>query len=587
MKNSEKSGKLSRLKDLFKKEYVRKLNKNSRNQKLTTKEGQTYRLLPYDEEELSTTPVEFLKRMRSLGSYYSVEYYKEQSGITIIRHWTDEAKNAVKKDILPSNFQYSKIKSNNSFMHLKKYISGSITEVSEPYFLPILVYDTNKFMRSKRIFSTLAALEGEYLFQILMHPAPKDCWHKRFFRDNLNPLKSSYQKLKRKFKNREDEVGETVAQGMEWKVDSIFPIQTQIRILGTSNEKHPLQRGFEDLKRTMSIFSHPTKLGSEISLKRLKSKKLEKLLERMKKREWYYTSLFANLKEGWRQKRPTFTTKELANFVSIPDRPSEHNIISNQVKPRTLSPALKKDMKGLKDYTIVGEDDNENPIPIFDFNKHVHISGRTGMGKSTVMENIILDKIEDDKNVIVFDPHHSLTEGVLQKMPENKLEDVIYIGPKSPLGINALSPPGFPDRLKFSELDEEEKRNIESAKQNTIEKTTTSLLNMFKESFGEQFFGPQNEEIFEFFTSALLKEKGANFVDFYHLLTNKDSAQRFAEISTEEIETFVTNTYQSLRPEQTQSTINKIGKIYRSRTLIEQLCRREPSVKIVDLFEPG
>lgn len=547
-------------------------------------------LYPFEDTEKATTrPVEFLKAIYLSKQRFSWEYHKQRNNIIQIRNWAENGLHSIKDDVILSSFPESKLKrKTGTILNIRKndHLKGAVWNLSDPYYKTISIYDTNTDNRGKRILSTLNALDSEVLVQILVNKTNKNTWYKR----NLRDLIQGYHIKKKKLEKKEnDEVAQSVLQSMNSKVKSNHPLQTQIRILGADSSKRKLNHTFNRLERAIKSYQHEKKQGIEINLVELTDKQIKKLVEKMLKRKWFYTGWWHKFKAGWRKKRTILVPKEAANFVDFPQDLHKYNLITNKVKSHPVSPSLLQDFynKKLEDATVIGEDTNEDIVPIFDFNKHIHISGRTGMGKSTLMENIILDKISDDKNVIVFDPHHSLTESVLQKMPDHKLNDVIYIGPKSPLGINALSPPGFPDRLQYSELDEEEKRNVESAKQNTIEKTTTSLLNIFKESFGEQFFGPQNEEIFEFFTSALLKEKGANFVDFYHLLTNKEAAQRFAEISTKEIETFVTNTYQSLRPDQTQSTINKVGKIYRSRTLIEQLCRRDPEVQIADLFEPG
>jgi len=577
-----------RFKNWLRKTFVIELPQKFRNYQVRTKEGLTYNFLPYDDEESNSTPVEFLKHVRTFNDYYSVEYHKNDQDNISIRHWTREDENTVLRDLLPTNFSNSKSNvAENSFIRLKKYLAGAIMDVSEPYFKPIIIYDTNEFLRSRGIFTTLSSLNGEYLFQVLMHPAPKHLWYKRFFRDNLNPFRSSYHDMKIKLSKSEDEVRESLVKAMTWKVNSNFPIQTQVRVIGTSNSKYKLKKNLEELQKKFTLFSHSTKMGCQLSLKLIRSKRLLKLLEDMVARKWHYHTHWVKLKEGWRRKRPVFTAKELANFVSIPRPPSEYNIKSNRVKPRKISPSLKEDMHdgSLEDFTIIGVDSINNRVPIFDFDRHIYISGKTGMGKSTLMENIVLDKAKKGKNIILFDPHGELAKNVIDRLPLNRLRDIIYIGQKSPIGFNALKPPGFPQDIDPTELTEMERIDLDKAKLSSYERTTNSLLNIFKESFGSQFFGPQNEEIFEFFTQGLLHEPKSNFTDFYHLLTNKKSTKHFSRSTTKQLSNFIHNTYLGLRPDQTQSTINKIGKVYRSRQLTSILSSRNPVLEIKDLLK--
>ena len=75
---------------------------------------------------------------------------------------------------------------------------------------------------------------------------------------------------------------------------------------------------------------------------------------------------------------------------------------------------------------------------------HVHLIGRTRMGKSTVMQHIILDDIEQGHGVAVLDPHGQLVEDLLELIPSKHADRVIYVDPGDPDHIllwNPLSQP--------------------------------------------------------------------------------------------------------------------------------------------------
>lgn len=72
---------------------------------------------------------------------------------------------------------------------------------------------------------------------------------------------------------------------------------------------------------------------------------------------------------------------------------------------------------------------------------HLWLVGQTGTGKSTLMESALLQDIQDDRGVILMDPHGDLIEQVLGKIPIKRKHDVILFDPADtayPVGINPL-----------------------------------------------------------------------------------------------------------------------------------------------------
>lgn len=67
--------------------------------------------------------------------------------------------------------------------------------------------------------------------------------------------------------------------------------------------------------------------------------------------------------------------------------------------------------------------------------------GKTGVGKSTIFQNMCLDDIKDGKGVCFIDPHGESIEWLLRHMPKERLEDVVYFNPSDmefPFGLNLL-----------------------------------------------------------------------------------------------------------------------------------------------------
>ncbi len=73
---------------------------------------------------------------------------------------------------------------------------------------------------------------------------------------------------------------------------------------------------------------------------------------------------------------------------------------------------------------------------------HIHIIGATGTGKSTLLQNMIIQDIEQGCGLAVVDPHGDLIERIISSVPRKRLRDVVLFDPsdaENPLGINILS----------------------------------------------------------------------------------------------------------------------------------------------------
>ncbi len=76
-----------------------------------------------------------------------------------------------------------------------------------------------------------------------------------------------------------------------------------------------------------------------------------------------------------------------------------------------------------------------------DRRRHTYLIGKTGMGKTTVLENMIISDIRAGNGVTVVDPHGDLIEKVIDFIPSYRINDVIVFNPADteyPIGFNVL-----------------------------------------------------------------------------------------------------------------------------------------------------
>ncbi len=76
-----------------------------------------------------------------------------------------------------------------------------------------------------------------------------------------------------------------------------------------------------------------------------------------------------------------------------------------------------------------------------DRTKHVYVIGKTGMGKSTLLENMAVQDIQGGEGMCFIDPHGKTADLLLEYVPKERIRDVIYIAPfdiEYPISFNVL-----------------------------------------------------------------------------------------------------------------------------------------------------
>lgn len=103
--------------------------------------------------------------------------------------------------------------------------------------------------------------------------------------------------------------------------------------------------------------------------------------------------------------------------------------------------------------TYFAETDSRNRrvrfgIKAKDRSRHIYVIGKTGMGKSTLLENLAIQDIINGNGLAVIDPHGSFAEALLDFVPEHRINDVLYFAPfdmEYPVSFNVMEDVG-PDK---------------------------------------------------------------------------------------------------------------------------------------------
>lgn len=80
--------------------------------------------------------------------------------------------------------------------------------------------------------------------------------------------------------------------------------------------------------------------------------------------------------------------------------------------------------------------------------RHMYVIGKTGMGKSTMLENMAIQDIQNGEGIAFIDPHGATAEKLLDYIPPERMDDVLYFAPfdmQFPVSFNVMEDVG-PDK---------------------------------------------------------------------------------------------------------------------------------------------
>lgn len=76
-----------------------------------------------------------------------------------------------------------------------------------------------------------------------------------------------------------------------------------------------------------------------------------------------------------------------------------------------------------------------------DRRRHMYIIGKTGMGKTNLLENLVINDIRNGHGVCFIDPHGDTAEKLISMIPPSRVDDVVYFNPGDqdfPISFNIL-----------------------------------------------------------------------------------------------------------------------------------------------------
>lgn len=193
--------------------------------------------------------------------------------------------------------------------------------------------------------------------------------------------------------------------------------------------------------------------------------------------------------------------------------------------------------------------------------RHMYVIGKTGMGKSTLLENMAIQDIRNGEGMAFIDPHGSAVETLLNFIPKERVKDVVYFAPfdlDHPIAFNVMEDVGY------------DKRHL----------VVSGLMATFKKIWVDAW-SARMEYILSNTILALLEYPGATLLDVNRMYTDKNYRKKVVEnIKDPVVKSFWVDEFANYGDRYTQEATpaiqNKIGQ-FTSNPLIRNIIGQEQS----------
>ena len=230
-----------------------------------------------------------------------------------------------------------------------------------------------------------------------------------------------------------------------------------------------------------------------------------------------------------------------------------------------------------QEINFFGKTEYKNQMEVFgikdeDRRRHMYVIGKSGTGKSTMLGNMIINDLKHGKGLAVIDPHGDLVETVLDFIPSDRINDVVYLNPADP---------EFTVRLNL----------LEDKSAQFKELIASGIIAIFKKLYGHSW-GPRLEYILRNTLLTLVEKDQATLEDIMKLLTNKKYLDRTVETLRDPVlKNFWTKEWGPMQDRQKTEAIapilNKIGQFVTSPLIRNVINSPTSSFSIEDVMNDG
>jgi CxxC-x17-CxxC domain-containing protein len=205
-----------------------------------------------------------------------------------------------------------------------------------------------------------------------------------------------------------------------------------------------------------------------------------------------------------------------------------------------------------------------------DRRRHMYVIGKTGMGKSNLLENMAIQDIRNGEGVCVVDPHGEFAEKMLKAIPSSRINDVIYFNP---------SDAEFPIAFNILEAVDEDKKNL----------IASGMMGVFKKIWPD-VWSARMEYILNNTILALLDYPGSTMLGVNRMMSDKDYRKRvYPKIKDPVVKAFWLNEFDKwedkFRKEAVAAIQNKVGQFLSSSVIRHIVGQPKSAIDMRDIMD--
>jgi energy-coupling factor transporter ATP-binding protein EcfA2 len=203
---------------------------------------------------------------------------------------------------------------------------------------------------------------------------------------------------------------------------------------------------------------------------------------------------------------------------------------------------------------------------------HIYVIGKTGTGKSTLLETMALQDLARGNGFALIDPHGDLVERVAARIPQSRQSDVIYFDTP-----DAAQPYGY--------------NPLRHVRHSYIPLATSGLMEVFKKMWPDAW-GVRMEHILRNVLMALLEQPDATMHDILRVFIDRDFRRKIARsLRNETVKRFLDKEFERFsfgyRTDGTASIQNKVGAFLSDPLLDRILTSPKTDLHIRQIMDDG
>jgi hypothetical protein len=418
------------------------------------------------------------------------------------------------------------------FDEKKEALAGAEVTLHHSDVYPIKTYDSFEEDSCSRLFSVISKIGSHDQVWVQIITEPQDdtgAFHfRRTWRGRAAGL-SHFFSVRDRMREGGRKSIQTIRHEREHEKSSQKPFKVSIRCAYISKDAESANRKLHALLSSFSQFTDPDINGLHGHPERNFSSFVNKFRARTHGTTY------------------TMSAKEVATMYHFPNAdfvPHIVHVLARKSDPPQDLPKVGE--KGVSGFGLTNYHNNFVPFGIRreDRRRHLYVVGKSGSGKSKLLELLIQEDIKNGEGIAVLDPHGDLVDNILRFIPKERINDVVLLNPADvefPIAFNPLE-----------KIDDAYKMQL-----------TVGFLDIFKKLFGDNWTY-RLEHVLRYTTLALLDSPNTTVLSILKMLTDKNYRQKIvARIEDSVVKSFWVSEFaawsEKFDAEAITPLLNKVG----------------------------